>query len=183
VKDPTRGHPSSAKLVHREAFLENANWVYEQAVFAEVFQGQAGDRPTKRQLQALTDILNALGWNCRLRSPTKSLAPDAWWNLSPTAVPTLFSTLSEVYQTDDQIRTLFQIARANSMGDGLPCKNHPNNQQHRYQVNNGRPFRIRCCMDGCYHRLQRAAIIHWIAELVTYNVFTGQSWVCTTEQI
>ena len=90
-----------------------------------------------------------------------------------TAVPTLFSTLSEIYQTDDQIRVLFQLARANSTGDGLPCKNHPNDQDHRYQDNNGQPFRIRCCMHGCYHKLQRAAIIHWIAELVNCNVVDG----------
>jgi hypothetical protein len=166
-------HLLSAKVVDRAAFLENANWVHEQAVLGRVFQGQAGDRPTRQQLQALTDILNALGWNGGLRSPTKSLAANAWWNMSPTAVPTLFNILSEIYQTDDQIKALFQLARANSTGDGLPCKAHPNNQHHRYQVNNGQPFRIRCCMHGCYHKLQRAAIIHWIAELVNYNMVDG----------
>jgi hypothetical protein len=87
--------------------------------------------------------------------------------------PTLFNNRSEIYQTDDQIRRLFQLARANSNGDGLPCKAHPNNIHHRYQVNNDQPFRIRCCMHGCYHKLQRAAIIHWIAELVNYNVVDG----------
>ncbi|GFZ44301.1 hypothetical protein JCM24511_02023 [Saitozyma sp. JCM 24511] len=145
---PHARHPLSAKLAHREAFLDNANWVYEQAVLGKVFQCQAGDRPTKPQLQALTDILNALGWNGGLR------------------------TLSEIYQTGDQ-RALFQLARANSTGDGLPSNNHPNDQHHRYQVNKGRPFRIRCCMDGCYHKLQRAAIVHWIAELVTCSVVEG----------
>jgi hypothetical protein len=91
---PHAQHLISAKLVEREAFLENANWVYQQAVLGKVFQGQAGDGPTKQQLQALTDILNALGWNGGLRSPTKSLAPSAWWNMSATAVPTLFNVLS-----------------------------------------------------------------------------------------
>jgi hypothetical protein len=155
--------PISAKLVEREAFLENANWVYQQAVVGNIFRGQAGDKPSKQQVQALT--LNGLGWNGGISSPTRSLAAHAWWNLSPDAAPTLFNNLSEIHQTDDQIRELFQLARANSTGDGLPCKAHPNHQHHRYQVNNGRPFRIRCCMHGCYHKLQRAAIIHWIAEL------------------
>ncbi|GFZ50325.1 hypothetical protein JCM24511_08082 [Saitozyma sp. JCM 24511] len=165
--------PISAKLVEREAFLENANWVYQQAVVGNVFRGQAGDKPSKQQVQTLTDILNALGWNGGIRSPTKSLAAHAWWNLSPDAAPTLFNNFSEIYQTDDQIRALFQLARANSTGDGLPCKAHPDHQHHRYQVNNGQPFRIRCCMHGCYHKLQPAAIIHWIAELVNYNVVDG----------
>jgi hypothetical protein len=166
-------HLISTKVVEREAFLENVNWVYQQAILGKVFQGQASDKPSKQQIQALTDILNALGWNGGFRSPTKSLAASAWWNQSPAAAPTLFNILSEIYQTDDQIRALFQLARANSTGDGLPCKNQPNNHLHRYQVNNGQPFRIRCCMHGCYHKLQRAAIIHWIAELVNHNVVDG----------
>jgi hypothetical protein len=28
-------------------------------------------------------------------------------------------------------------------------------------------------MDGCYHKLQRAAIIDWIAELVNHGVIDG----------
>jgi hypothetical protein len=106
--------------------------VYQQAVVGNIFRGQAGDKPSKQQVQALTDILNALGWNGGIRSPTKSLAAHAWWNLSPDAAPTLFNNLSEIYQTDDQIRALFQLARAHSTGDGLPSKNHPNDQHHRY---------------------------------------------------
>ncbi|RSH83632.1 hypothetical protein EHS25_005536 [Saitozyma podzolica] len=145
VKAPSlRPHsrlPISAKLVEREAFLENANWVYQQAVVGNIFRGQAGDKPSKQQVQALT--LNGLGWNGGISSPTRSLAAHAWWNLSPDAAPTLFNNLSEIHQTDDQIRELFQLARANSTGDGLPCKAHPNHQHHRYQVNNGQPFRIR----------------------------------------
>ncbi|GFZ43054.1 hypothetical protein JCM24511_00772 [Saitozyma sp. JCM 24511] len=133
---------------------------------------QAIGHPSNK-VQALTDILNALGWNSGLRSPTKSLAANAWWHMATTAVPTLFNILSEIYQTDDQIRALFQLARANSTGDGLPCQNHPTDQHHRYQVNNGQPFRIRSCMHGCYHKLQRAAVIHWKAELVNYNVVDG----------
>jgi len=89
------------------------------------------------------------------------------------AAPSLFGTLAEFYQTDDQIRALFELARANAGRDGIPCKSQPNNPSHRYQVNNGRPFKIRCCMHGCYHRLQRAAIIQWIADLVNQGVIDG----------
>jgi hypothetical protein len=84
-------------VVDRAAFLDNANWVHQQAISAKVFRGQAGDKPSKQQIQALTDILNALGWYGGLRSPTKSLRPNAWWNMSPPAAPRLFNILSEIY--------------------------------------------------------------------------------------
>jgi hypothetical protein len=165
--------PISAKVVSRQAFLDNANWVFQQAESAKVFHGQGANKPSKQHIQALTDILNALGWNGDLRTPTKSLRPDAWWNMVAPAAPSLFGKLAELYQTDDQIRALFELARANAGRDGVPCKSQPNDLGHRYQVNNGRPFRIRCCMHGCYHRLHRAAIIDWIAELVNHGVIDG----------
>ena len=131
--------------------------------------------PSPAQIQALTDVFNALGWNSGLRSASKSMAADAWWNLSPTSAPTMFNTLSQRYQTDQDIRELFQLARVNSGTDGLPCKKHPEDRHHRYQVNSQEPFRIRCCVHGCYHKLQRAAIIHWIAELVSTEVIDSTS--------
>jgi hypothetical protein len=152
--------PISAKVVSRQAFLDNANWVFQQAESAKVFRGQGATKPSKLHIQALTDILNALGWNGDLRTPTKSWRPNAWWNMVAPAAPSLFGRLAEIHQTDDG-------------RDGLPCKSQPNDLSHRYQVNNGRPFRIRCCMHGCYHRLHRAAIIDWIAELVNHGVIDG----------
>ncbi|GFZ50315.1 hypothetical protein JCM24511_08071 [Saitozyma sp. JCM 24511] len=107
---PHAQHLISAKVVERKTFLDNANWVYQQAVLGKVFHGQAGDKPSKQQVQALTDILNTLGWNGGLHSPTKSQAAYTWWNTSAAAAPTLFNILSEIYQTDDQIRALFQLA-------------------------------------------------------------------------
>jgi hypothetical protein len=163
----------SAKVVDRQAFLDNANWVIQQANSAKVFRGQGANKPTKQHIQALTDILNALGWNSDLRTPTKSLRPNAWWNMVEPAAPSLFGTLAELYQTDNQNRALFELARANSSEGGLPCKSQPNNPTHRYQVNNSRPFRIRCCTPGCYHRLQRASVIQWIADLVNHGVIDG----------
>jgi hypothetical protein len=170
---PHAPKPISAKVVSRQAFLDNANWVFQPAESAKVFRGQGATKPSKLHIQALADILNALGWNGDLRSPTKPWRPNAWWNMVAPAAPSLFGSLAEIYQTDDQIRALFELARANACRDGLPSKTQPNNLSHRYQVNNGRPFRIRCCMDGCYHKLQRAAIIDWIAELVNHGVIDG----------
>ena len=155
--------------------MENANWVYEQAAMARVFNGPSNNAPTKEQIQALTDVLNALGWNSGLRKPSKSLAADAWWNLSPAAAPSLFNRLSDRYQTNIEIKALFQLARDNSATSSLPCKAHPDNLQHRYQVNNGAPFRIRCCRRGCYNKLQGAAVIKWIAELVSLDVIDGSA--------
>ena len=132
-----------------------------------------GHKPSKQHIQALTDILNALGWNGGPAHSDKVTASQRLVEHGGTCCPDSLRHAGEIYQTDDQIRALFELARANSCRDGLPCKSQPNDPSHRYQVNNGRPFRIRCCMHGCYHRLQRAAIIHWIAELVNHGVIDG----------
>ena len=74
----------TAQLVTREGLLANANWVYNQAIQSKVFVGAAANRPPKEQVQAIVDILNALGWNAGIRRPTKSLDPNAWWHLTPS---------------------------------------------------------------------------------------------------
>lgn len=158
----------SVRLIPRDQLLANANWVYQQAYNAEVFYGNNNDRPSKVQIQALTDIMNALGWNSGLRRPTRSLSNNAWWNQQPGNLDQdLFQVLSRLYQTDEEIGTLFD--KAKTLAGYIPCKAHPSNQSHRYQRNNRSPFRVRCCVVGCYNRLQRSAIIHWIAQLVYDN--------------
>lgn len=157
--------PLSVRLVPKDALLANANWVYQQAEQAELFKGSNNDKPTKLQLQALTDIMNALGWNSGLRRPTKSLDKTAWWNEQPGNTESdLFQQLGGDYQTDEEIRRLFETAR--TLAGSIRCKAYPDNERHRYQINNPSPFRIRCCVSGCYNKLQRAAIVHWIAQLV-----------------
>lgn len=173
---PHSATPLTAKLVTREGLLANANWVYEQARQAKMFTGRGADRPTRVQIQALTDVLNALGWHGGLRRPTKSLNPSAWWNLEPPAGPShVFQTLSTWYQTNDEIKALFNLARTNTTNGrlGLPCKAHPTDPTHRYQSNERNPFRIRCSDKDCGNKLQRAAIIHWIADLVNRGVVDG----------
>jgi hypothetical protein len=158
----------STRFIPREQLLANANWVYQQAHNAKLFLGHDSDQPSKRQIQALTDILNALGWNSGLRRPTRSLDRTAWWNEGPGDLgQDLFQVISRQYQTDEEISMLFNKAR--QLGGTIPCKAHPNNRSHRYQLNNRSPFRIRCCVVGCYNRLQRSAIIHWIAQLAYDN--------------
>ena len=161
----------TAQLVTREGLLANANWVYNQAVQSKVFVGAAANTPSKEQVQAIVDILNALGWNAGIRRPTKSLDPNAWWHSTPsTDRATIFRQLIENYQLDDEIRGLFWKAKEGAEYHALPCKEEPGNPGHRYQVHNRTPFRVRCSSEGCGSKLQRSALIHWIAELVQSGV-------------
>jgi hypothetical protein len=164
----------TARLISKKGFIENANWVYHQANQLGKFEGDNNRRPTSLQVRALTDVMNGLGWNSGLRTPSKSLDPDAWWyDDNHTALPEIFQSLADSFHTDEQIEQLFTMAR--DAAGQIPCKAHPTNTNHRYQVNNRSPYRIRCCMPGCYHRLARSAIVHWIATLVEDEVIDGQS--------
>lgn len=166
--------PLSAQLVTREGLLANANWVYQQAAQANIFEGRGSDRPTKAQIQALTDILNGLGWNSGLRSPTKSLNPEAWWHSTPSSDRSaIFQHLTTTYQSDQEILNLFETARDGAHPYAVPCKAAPGNPSHRYQVHERSPFRVRCSSKQCRHKLQRTALIHWIAELIQGGVIDG----------
>ena len=149
----------TARLIPPQSLLDNAYWVYQRAADAKVFEGNKNRRPSAFQLKALTDILNALGWNRGLRRPSKTLSLDAWWNgIKAVEDSGLLGRLTTLHQSDD-IRALFSLARLSA--GAVPCKAHPNKRAHRYQVNNTSPFRTRCCMPGCYHKLQRSATIYW----------------------
>lgn len=163
----------SARLLPRRAFLDNALWVQQQAADLKIFLGDSNAKPTRQQLRVLTDILNAVGWNNGLRSPTKSLEPKAWWHQDGNRNdPTLYQSLCEICQTDEEIKDLFNVVR--SMMTAIPCQRHPQNMRHRYQINNSTPFRLRCCFADCYHKLQRTAIIQWIATMVLDGVLDGE---------
>ena len=168
---PHTAHILTAKLVTREGLLANANWTYQQAAQATIFNGQAADQPTRVQIQAIVDILNGLGWNPGIRSPTKSLDPDAWWHLTPSSDRSdIFRQLSARYHTDDDLKQLFEQARRSSHPYALPCKNQPGNPDHRYQIHSRTPFRVRCSNGQCRHKLQHTSLVHWIAELVQGGV-------------
>jgi len=130
----------TAKLVTREGLLANAKWVYDQAAQSDIFTGAAADKPSNQQIQAIVDMLNALGWNAGIRRPTKSLDPNAWWNATlSTDRANIFRQLIANYQSDDQIRELFQRAKENAKFNALPCKEEPGNQDHRYQIHKSFP--------------------------------------------
>ena len=115
--------------------------------------------------------MNALGWNPGLRTATKSLAGDAWWNAPVPAQDTVFLELSELCQTDQEIKELFQAARrVGRRPQCLPCKRQPDDPSHRYQVHARHPFGLRCGFKACSHKLAGAAVVQWIAELVRSEV-------------
>jgi hypothetical protein len=156
----------TAKLVTRDGLLANANWVYGCAYGAGLFKGAGSDKPDKRTLQALTDVLNGLGWNSGVRPATKSLAQKAWWrDLDPIAGSDAFVRVSTSASTDQEIYDFFQRARNASHNGTIPCKAQPGNPTHRYQVHNRAPFRVRCSNGTCGSKLQRGALLHWLAEL------------------
>lgn len=163
-----------AKLVSKEGLLANGHWVYGLAQQGDIFQGRPAEKPSKQQIQVLTDILNALGWNSGLRTATKSLAEDAWWNdtLNQADVMSTFRTLSAAHQTDLEIKELFNRARLCSPGLALPCKLQPDDRSHRYQANGLSPYTVRCASTGCRHKLARVALVQWIATLVDEGLFS-----------
>lgn len=98
----------TAKLVTREGLLANANWVYNQAAQSDIFTEAAANKPSKEQIRAIVDILNALGRNAGIRRSTKSLDPNAWWHATrSTDRANIFRQPIANYQSDDQIRELF----------------------------------------------------------------------------
>jgi len=61
----------------------------------------AADKPSKEQIQAMVDKLNALGWNAGIRTSSKSIDFDAWWHLTPSTAPaTNVRQLIENYRFD-----------------------------------------------------------------------------------
>jgi len=139
-----------------------------------MFVGAASDKPSKQQAQAIVDILNALDWDDGITRPSKSLDPDALWLSTPsTDRAVIYQELLERHQTDQEIRILFDKAREAGPHFGLPCKSKPGNPEHRYQVHSKSPFRVRCASLDCGSKLQRTALVHWIAELVQGAVLSA----------
>ena len=136
-----------------------------------MFQGAGANHTSAVQKRALIDIHNAFGWNGGLRRPTRSLDNEAWWlNTESSGRMQVFEALSARYQSDNEIKALFELARSSGHPYTLPCKAQPGNRTHRYQVHARKPFRVRCSDHDCQHKLQRAALVHWIAELVQEGI-------------
>jgi hypothetical protein len=155
----------SAHLVPREAFLDSANWIYQCAIDLDVFCGNNNSTPSSLQLHVLTDILNSIGWNNGRGIATKSLDRWAWWNdHRDQSNPTVFQLLCLFCKNkDEDIQTVFRTSR--TIAGVIPCKAYPMDRDHRYQINEQSPFRIRCGADGCWHKIQRTPILFYLAGL------------------
>jgi hypothetical protein len=134
---------------------------------SKLLDGDSNVEPTARQIKILTDVFNSLGWNGGLRKASKSLDPAVWWIEWTGPAPSTLETssrLSELCQTDAQLKLLFTTAR--QLAGVIPCQKQPEDGRHRYQVNNNSPFRVRCGATGCNVRLRRVGLIHWLVALV-----------------
>lgn len=165
--------PMNARLVKKDDFLANANWVLQQADDANIFTGTDAQKLSLLQIQVLVDVFNALGWNPDLRTPTHSLDRNAWWHrlhLTEHPADPFLHQLNNLFQTDDQLCRFFNSTRtfmAERYNLGVPCKNHPDQPRHRYQHNNRAPFRVRCGQAGCLHRLTGPDLLQWVATLAS----------------
>jgi hypothetical protein len=112
----------SASLVTRDDLFANAHWIHQKVADQKLSDGDSNVKPTARQINILTDVFNSLGWNGGLRKPRKSLDPGAWWNEWNGPAPStleLSSRLSELCQTDAQLKLLFTTAR--QLAGVIPC--------------------------------------------------------------
>ena len=69
------------KVTSKEAYLANANWVYQRAVDTGIISGDNVGKATQFHLQGTADVLSALGWNAGKRVPTGSRDSRAWWSV------------------------------------------------------------------------------------------------------
>jgi len=179
-------HPLIARLATRDDLMANANWILQKARDSNLFMGDNNVNVNKVQITALTDLFNSFGWNPDKRTPTKSLALDAWWygvqleEGEMVMEPEVVDTFTTLCQTDQQIRLLFTLAR--TQAGFLPCMLHPGDAEHRYQVNNKSPFVIRCCIRGCFHKVRRSKIIRWILDLIKNDVLDREDLLRRLEE-
>jgi hypothetical protein len=162
-----------ARFTTKRGLLENANWIYHQADQLGKFAGDDNGRPSGLQVRALTDFMNGLGWNAGLRKSCKSMNPNAWWYEEDHERNRIYQSSANNFHGNEEIGRLFNFAR--NAADHVPCKDFADNPTHRYRVNNRSPYRIRCCMPGCFSRLARTNVVKWIATLVEQVVIDGES--------
>jgi hypothetical protein len=83
---PHAPKPISAKVVSRQAFLDNANWVFQPAESAKVFRGQGATKPSKLHIQALTEASmpwGGMGTSDLRQSHGVPMPGGIWWHPLP----------------------------------------------------------------------------------------------------
>jgi hypothetical protein len=167
--EPHGAYKLTVTHVTKDGLLANADWVYRQHTLADPFHGTGNSRPTKRQVQIMSDVLAGFGWNAGKRRPTKSLAADAWWWIDRTVETmhgvrlSLLADLQAKYTSAPaKVRLIHHVRQHHS--NYLPCQLYPADPKHRYNVVNQSPFRLRC--PKCKSHLTSAAAMQWIAQLL-----------------
>ena len=171
--DPTQFDPAlaylklDAKIVNKKALLANANWLYHQANASGIFDGHNTDKPSKRQIQGMTDVFAGFGWNPGQRRLTHSLESNAWWSATATTQDggelSILEHLNRTFRTNSQQLDLLALVRKHSSFGYVPCQK---NTQHRYHVHERCHLRLRCGNKQCADRIQGGEVMRWIASLV-----------------
>ena len=154
-----------AKIVSKKDLLANANWLYHQANISGIFDGDNSNKPSKRQIQGMTDVLAGFGWNPGQRKLTKSTEPSAWWLDTAQGGNELavLEYLNQTFVTTTQKLELLAITRRHSSFGYIPCRK---DTQHHYQVHDKANFRLRCGTKECSDRISTGEVIRWIATLI-----------------
>ena len=164
--EPHTAYKLKATLVTKDGLLANADWVYRQHTLADLFHGSANSRPTRLQVQVMTDVLAGFGWNAGKRRPTRSLAGNAWWIMEEREDTEQSSTLARLQakynSAPAKVRLVEQIRLHNSKY--VPCRLYPDDPKHHYTFASKKPpFRLRCV--PCKSHLTGGEALKWFAQM------------------
>lgn len=174
------------KTFSKDALLQNAAWVHKMAERSGLLTGDNNLPATPVHQQVVADLLSSLGWNAGRKDPTPSLSTTAWWNrghvqwTGPQATTNLDPAVDNSIQAQtllhlrssfrggEQVLKLIDIVRSCPPGY-LPCQKEGvdnTSGQHRYWKDTWEPFRLKCSVKSCQHKLYEPAIFTLIAKLV-----------------
>ena len=156
----------NATVVSKDGLLANADWVFRQCTLAQALTGTDRTRPSSRQVQMMSDVLAAFGWNAGKRRLTKSLAPNAWWIMDERGDGAEGSVLAAIQTKYNSPATKSKLAAAirRHHSNYIPCRVHPTEPKHRYHVHSRSPFRLRCPLCGSH--LTSGEAMKWFAQLI-----------------
>lgn len=158
-----------AKFTTQGTLLANANWMYKKAMATGNFNGRDVNAPSSDAVQVMIDLLAALGWNSGKRDPTNANSLDAWWVDEEAGADTselaILAHINHKFPTIKAKLELLNLFRQHSQYGYLPCRNHPDDSTHRYQVHEKNNFRLRCGKSRCHNHMKAGEAMAWIADL------------------
>ena len=138
--------PDSNRLkktaVSKDGLLANADWVYRQCTLAQPFTGTNGSRPSVRQVQMMSDVLAAFGWNAGKRRLTNSLAPNAEWIMEEPGDDAEGAVLAAIQTKFNSPMTKARLAAAiwQRHSEYIPCRVNPTDAKQRHHVHSRSPL-------------------------------------------